>query len=555
MRLIGMISAPILAIALPHLSPYAQVRDADSALAAELVPRQNTSVIKSVIKSEINSMITSVHSANSQPLAQTVLYVNPRGGSDRPEYGDRTTPLKTITYALSRVKTGQTTIIQLANGSYNQNTGERFPLLLPQGVTLRGDESNKGRDIVIAGGGAWRTKTTALPQNVTIAFADGSELRGVTVTNPHNRGYGLWIENVSPAIANNTFIDNQQDGGLVTGKSRAMIITNQFFRNGTSGLAIEGESSPEVRGNLFQQTTYGMSIRQEAAPQVIENTLTQNQNGMLIQGSAKPLLRGNAIMNNRDYGITILDAANPDLGKVNDEGLNTLKGNGKLDLQNVTRTTVAMVGNFLDAQRVKGKLQLSDVRPPANLFAAVMANAAPPKNLGNATTQRLHNLQSDNNLALANAQVGDRLASLNQQPIAPPTNPFWYEPVNSVIIRITPRRTNSPVPNNAEITANLRPVRSAPPSGEPVNQPIIIAPLGDTSMAPQEPPRYRVVVPVASENTVAQVKRIVPHAFPSRLNGYLVVQIGAYSDRRIAEAQVSSLAARGLTARIEAIRR
>ena len=96
-------------------------------------------------------------------------------------------------------------------------------------------------------------------------------------------------------------------------------------------------------------------------------------------------------------------------------------------------------------------------------------------------------------------------------------------------------------------------MRSQPPSGEPVNQPIQIAPLANTSFKPQTPPRYRVVVPVSSPNAVAQIRQIVPNSFASRLNGYLVVQIGAYSDRRIAEVQVSRLAKQGLSARIESI--
>jgi cell division protein FtsN len=58
---------------------------------------------------------------------------------------------------------------------------------------------------------------------------------------------------------------------------------------------------------------------------------------------------------------------------------------------------------------------------------------------------------------------------------------------------------------------------------------------------------------VSSENAVANIRQLAPNSFPSRLNGYLVVQIGAYSDRRIAEAQVSRLIGQGLPARIESI--
>ncbi len=512
---------------------------------------------------------------SSLTTQQNIIYVNPQTGSDRADLGSNTTPFKTITYAISRAQPGQ--LIQLAYGTYSSATGEQFPLKLRSDVTLRGNEANKGKDIVILGGGTLRTGS-GFPQNVAISVGDRAELRGVTVTNPNPRGYGLWIENASPAIANNTFLDNKQDGGLITGKSTAIISTNQFFRNGTSGLAIEGEASPDIRGNLFQQTTFGMSIRQDATPQITENTFTQNQNGILIQANAKPVLRGNAIINNRNYGLTISDVASPDLGKPNDEGNNTFQGNGSVDLQNVSRNAVAVNGNQLDSKRVKGNLQLSGVRSPSNLFSNnPSANTTAPSALAVSKASPINTPKSDR-FANINQQLEQQIASSQPMNLAPnldtppalvrtnssnqsnsfnPTNqannPFWYEPVTSVIVRITPKSFSSPIPANSEISTSLPPVRSRPPSGEPVNQPIQIAPLANTSFKPQNPARYRVVVPVSSANAVAQIRQIAPNSFPSRLNGYLVVQIGAYSDRKIAEVQVSRLAQQGLSARIESI--
>ncbi len=495
---------------------------------------------------------------NTQSAAPKVVYINPQTGIDLPDRGSDVAPLKTISYAISRAQAGQATIIQLANGTYSSTTGEQFPIRLRPNVTLRGNEATKGKGVAILGGGTLLTGSR-FTQNVAIALVDSSELRGVTITNPNPRGYGLWIENASPAIANNTLLDNQQDGALITGKSTAIVLTNQFFRNGTSGLAIEGIASPDIRGNLFQQTTFGMSIRQDATPQITENTFTQNQNGILIQANAKPVLRGNAIVNNRAYGLTISDAASPDLGKPNDDGNNTFQGNGTFDLQNVSRNAVVVIGNQLDTKRAKGNLQLSNVRSPANLSA----NATPSDrfaNINQQLEQRITNNQPMNfapNLDSPPPLVSS--TSLNQNGLNQnlkrnnqANNPFWYEPVTSVIIRITPQ--SSPIPANTAITTSLRPVRSFPPSGEPVNQPIQIAPLSNINLTPQAQPRYRVIVPVSSANEVSQIRQLVPNSFASRLNGYLVVQTGAYSDRRVAEVQVSRLAQQGLSARIEAIR-
>ncbi|MBD2177984.1 DUF1565 domain-containing protein [Pseudanabaena sp. FACHB-1998] len=544
---------------------------ASNAIAIPVIAQSNN-------KASTNSKISNQVTNNPESASPVILYVNPLTGSDRPENGSNASPFKSISYAVSRIQDGNSRIIQLANGTYSTATGERFPIRLQANVTLRGNEANKGKGIAILGGGSF-LPASKFPQNVAIALADRAELRGVTVTNPNPRGYGLWIENVSPAIANNTFLDNQHDGILITGKSTAIISANQFFRNGTSGLAIEGEASPDIRGNLFQQTTFGMSIRQDAAPQITENTFTQNQNGILIQANAKPVLRGNVIVNNRSYGLTISDLATPDLGKPNEDGGNVFQGNGIFDLQNVSRNAVAVIGNQLDSKRVKGNLQLSNVRPPSNLFAAAnsnsirnnpsFSNSAPSSPL---TTPLTTPIKGDR-FANINQQLEQRIATSQTMNFAPnldtppalvrnalspnasnqANNPFWYEPVTPLIIRITPKRIDSPVPPNTEINSSLRPVVSRPPSGEPVNQPIQIAPLGNTNFKPQVPPRYRVVVPVGSPNAVAQVRQIVPNSFASRLNGYLVVQIGAYSDRRIAEVQVSRLAQKGLNARIESI--
>lgn len=511
----------------------------------------------------------------NQTANQNIIYVNPQTGSDRPDQGSNIAPFKTITYAISRAQAGQ--IIQLAYGTYSSATGEKFPIRVHLNVTLRGNETEKGKGMAIVGGGTLLTGS-GFPQNVAITLADRAELRGVTVTNPNSRGYGLWIENASPAIANNTFIDNQQDGALITGKSTAIISTNQFFRNGTSGLAIEGEATPDIRGNLFQQTTFGMSIRQDASPQITENTFTQNQNGILIQANAKPVLRGNAIVNNRNYGLTISDAAMPDLGKPNDDGNNTFQGNGTFDLQNVSRNAVALSGNQLDSKRVKGNLQLANVRQPSSLFVNSLATKPTTSSTSLNTTAPSSTLPKSDRFANINQQLEQQIASSQPMNFAPnldtppalvrnassslsnnfnsttqANNPFWYESVTSVIIRITPKSLSSPIPANSEISSSLPPVRSQPPSGEPVNQPIQIAPPANTNLTPQASPKYRVVVPVSSANAVAQVRQIVPTSFASRLNGYLVVQIGAYSDRRIAEVQVSRLAQQGLSARIETI--
>ena len=83
-----------------------------------------------------------------QSTTPTTYYVNPVTGDDTAD-GTQDSPFKTLTHALGQVRTGER--IQLASGTYNTASGERFPLRIIAGVTVIGNEANKGSEILIAG--------------------------------------------------------------------------------------------------------------------------------------------------------------------------------------------------------------------------------------------------------------------------------------------------------------------------------------------------------------------------------------------------------------------
>ncbi|HEY9690264.1 MAG TPA: DUF1565 domain-containing protein, partial [Coleofasciculaceae cyanobacterium] len=130
------------------------------------------------------------------------LYVNPTSGNDNAD-GSQGAPLKSISAALRKTQVGDR--VQLAAGTYNTTSGEEFPLTVPSGVTVVGNESNKGSGIVVRGSGRYISPTFA-GQNVSFLLMDDAHLRGVTVTNPETRGTAAWVESARPTIANNTFI-------------------------------------------------------------------------------------------------------------------------------------------------------------------------------------------------------------------------------------------------------------------------------------------------------------------------------------------------------------
>ncbi|MGK7900278.1 MAG: DUF1565 domain-containing protein [Hormoscilla sp.] len=289
---------------------------------------------------------------------QNQLFVNPATGNDSTGDGSSTTPLKTITQALRIAQPD--TVIQLAPGTYSTETGEFFPLNLKPGVTMRGDRPTKGKDIIIRGGGYYLSPTFAR-QNITILGANKAAIAGVTVTNPHPRGYGLWIESSSVTVTDNTFTGNTHDGISVTGNSGGAIAGNHFVQNGANGMTIYGISGPEVRDNHFQHTGFGINIAESAAPVLIGNRITGNKDGILVQAHAIPVLRNNTITGNSRYGLVAIGQSQPNLGTANEAGGNIFDRNGELDISANSSNNIPAFGNQLSASRTSGQIDFQGI--------------------------------------------------------------------------------------------------------------------------------------------------------------------------------------------------
>ena len=314
---------------------------------------------------------------NETTMSQVnVLFVNPSVGDDTGGNGSQSTPVKTITQAL-RLATANT-VIKLAVGIYSAETGEVFPLMLKPGVAIQGDAANKGRDIIIQGGGEYLSRSFG-GQNVTIVGATTGGLAGVTVTNSNPRGYGLWIESSNPVITENTFTGNTQDGISVAGKGAPTISKNYFYRNGANGITIGGNSQPQVQENIFVETGFGINITQNAAPVVVGNQIQNNRSGILVQANARPILRNNLIQDSREDGLVALAQAMPDLGNANEAGGNEFRNNSRYDINASTaKQLIIASGNTLDSDRILGKVDF-------NPQTASVANNYQPTALPNST--------------------------------------------------------------------------------------------------------------------------------------------------------------------------
>jgi len=292
-------------------------------------------------------------------MAKT-FYVNPVTGSDT-NLGSQQAPFKTITQAL-KVATDNTKI-QLADGNYNAASGEVFPLTIPSGVIVVGDEANKGDRILIEGSGNYLSRTFA-GQNVTFVLLDKAELRGVTVTNLASRGSGVWIESTAPTVANSTFTNCKREGVFATGEANPVILSNVFSQNAANGIAIAKNSIGQIQGNTCFKTGFGIAISDTASPTLIDNKISENRSGIIISGNARPVLRNNVSENNTDDGITVIATALPDIGSTNNPGGNTLRNNGKFDLQNASSNKLVSVGNKIDASKVTGNVEFADSSVP-----------------------------------------------------------------------------------------------------------------------------------------------------------------------------------------------
>lgn len=288
-------------------------------------------------------------------------YVNPTTETDS-AVGSQLAPFKTLTEAL--VKSTSGTTIKLVNGSYTATSGEKFPLVVKAGVTIVGDEATKGKAIIIQGGGT-KTMGNWPSQNITMYLEEGAELRGVTVTNPGTSGVGVWIHGVSATIANSTLSKSLREGVFVSGTGKPTILNNIFSENTGNGMSFVDNAKGEVRGNLFQKTGYGLAIGYQSAPLLKDNHILENRTGLVINGDASPVLRNNIIEKNEEDGITVTTNAKVDLGTSEDPAGNTIKDNGKFDVQNTSTEKILSIGNTLSATKVKGDIEfvVSNVPP------------------------------------------------------------------------------------------------------------------------------------------------------------------------------------------------
>ena len=202
------------------------------------------------------------------PAASPIFFVNvssvgPDAGSDA-NPGTRTLPFKTITFAMTRATRGAT--VQVLPGIYDTlNNQETFPIVVPAGVLLIGDETNKGAGsspTTIFGGGS----APAFPGvSVALLPGAGSTIAGFTITNASGNFHdGLILSNSSVILRNNTITGESRYGVNVDASTNHVITGNQILNNPGSGLGfINGGVGSKVEHNVI--TGNGVGVEYEVA--------------------------------------------------------------------------------------------------------------------------------------------------------------------------------------------------------------------------------------------------------------------------------------------------
>ncbi len=291
--------------------------------------------------------------AANLPAAKAQLFVNPNLGKDDVSAGrDASTPFKTISFAFGQAQSGM--VIQLAPGNYTPESGEVFPLTVPQGVTLQGNEFNQGGNTTITGGG-FSSSSWWGSQNAALWAKANSQIIGVSVTNPNSRGTGIWIESANVAVRGCTFSKSAREGVFVAGKASATVENNLFFENSANGIALTGMSTGMVRNNTFQRTGFGIAVSEKASPQLVNNRVQDNVDGIVVSHSATPQLRGNVVEGSKRDGLVAISEAKPDLGSAATPGRNIFRNNGRFAIYNATLKNALMA----EGNDVAGTMQLA----------------------------------------------------------------------------------------------------------------------------------------------------------------------------------------------------
>ncbi len=215
---------------------------------------------------EEGAAVESSEEASSEPATSPSVpydwYVDGATGSDSLP-GTQSAPVKTIARALTLAQSGQS--VKVAPGTYSATTGEVFPIVVPAGVSLIGDEPNKGGGTTptVVSGGAYASNNG---KHTTLDLGAAAVVAGFTLTNPTTTvtfPMVLAVRTDGVTIRNNRIRDSKKGIFVYNSSKNHLIAGNRIenMKNGWSGLGIGfigGGVGSKVENNVIVDNEIGV---------------------------------------------------------------------------------------------------------------------------------------------------------------------------------------------------------------------------------------------------------------------------------------------------------
>jgi hypothetical protein len=210
----------------------------------------------------------------------TFIYVDGIGGSDF-NTGEEGSPFKSITKAVGEVQPNG--VIFVAPGLYDAANNETFPITLPAGVALVGDEGSKGDGATateIVGDGFIEDS-----EHAAIILSEGSQVLGFKFS------------------VGSTLVTCGASSWDVTAHIR-----DNTFAAGYCGVRLIGTGETLVRNNVFRTTSYGVYGSPFGGAPTIDFNLFEGPNNpiyLYTNAAGTAVIKGNTINGGASTGIAL----------------------------------------------------------------------------------------------------------------------------------------------------------------------------------------------------------------------------------------------------------
>lgn len=267
-----------------------------------------------------------------------------------------------INKALAAAVSGDT--IKVAGGTYFER------ITMKEGVTMEGgwSEDFSRRDIA-----ALETIIDGIKEKgPVVTCADEAILDGFTIihatllqTADVSEGSGIYCDNSSPILRNNT-VRNNEPSGIFCSTSSAVVLDNRIHGNEQAGIYLQKGSSLKIKGNIIWDNGYsaiGSGKKPLSTFEIVQNTLHSNRRSGLNFETATGVIKNNLIYDNDRAGIRVVPMP---VDIIN----NTIDGNGWAGILLEDPTAVPNIKNNIISHNLDGGIRATGNGYDHNLLFA-----------------------------------------------------------------------------------------------------------------------------------------------------------------------------------------